>query len=61
MPKYKVVYNSDKVAHGDLQEITFNATEEQIRTVPYDTAARAAAAEHGIHFNDINIHKIVGA
>lgn len=61
MPKFKAVFNSQKISHGDLGEHVFEATEEQIKTVPYDTASKAVAKEYGVHFNDIKIHKIVGA
>lgn len=61
MPKFKVLYSSEKFAMGDMCEHTFESSIEQMNSVPYDTAAKAAAKKHNVHFNDIKIYKIMGA
>lgn len=61
MPKFKVVFTHAKVGMGDLSEYTFEAKASDMESVPYDTASKAVAKEHGVNFSDVKIHKIVGA
>ena len=61
MPEYKVVFTHPKVGMGDLSEYTFEAKASDMATVPYDTASKAVAKEYKVDFNEVSIHKIVGA